>query len=45
MPRLRGLYHNHYSDMSNDSGAPIGSIMAVLVGAHDDGDSTTASKV
>ena len=31
--------------MSNDSGAPVGAIMSVFVGDHDDGDSTSASKV
>ena len=45
MPRERGSFHNHYSDMGNDSGMPVGAIMSVFVGDHDDGDSTTASKV
>tara|TARA_R100001082_G_scaffold16363_2_gene8259 strand:- start:6879 stop:9326 length:2448 start_codon:yes stop_codon:yes gene_type:complete len=45
MPRERGSFKNHYSDMSNDYGAPVGAIMSVFVGAHDDGDSTNASKV
>ena len=31
MPRLQHSYHNHYSDQIYDSGAPVGSIIAVYV--------------
>ncbi len=45
MPRERGSFHNHYSDMSNDSGMPVGAIKSVFVGAYDASDSTDAAKV
>jgi len=47
MPRERGSFNHHYSDMSNDSGMPVGAIMSVFVGEHDGSgtDSTNASKV
>ena len=47
MPRERGSFNHHYSDMHNDSGMPIGAIMSVIVGEHDGSgtDSTQASKV
>ena len=32
--RDQGLYNHHYSDLSADMGAPIGSIIAVYVDAH-----------
>ena len=41
--RLEHKYNQHYSDMSDDSGIPIGTIMCVFVDTNGSGDSAVAN--
>ncbi len=43
MPRLAHSFHNHYSDQIHDTGAPIGSIVAVYVDEYSLNNGSTVS--